>query len=196
MLNIPALLGELASNQIELVRGYRKRAEFDYDAEMIELAKLAEQASADVDDLAEDAALLDQFAQLRDELAIVALYRVVELDSKTALRWYYSSEDIERRRLFQYDKMSKALKADLRVDVKELTRHDDIRQLRLANNAVKHEGKVSSKLSKHSAWAEGEPIRITDGDFERWASAIPVYLRALSAAIVPHNKRWGKIAGA
>jgi hypothetical protein len=140
MLNIPALLGELASSQIDLVRGYRQRAKFDYDVEMIELAKLAEQSSVDDDDLAEDASLLDQFAHLRDELAIVALYRVVELDSKTALRWYYSSEDIEKKRLFQYDKMSKALKADLTVDVKQLSGHDDVRQLRLANNAVKHEG--------------------------------------------------------
>jgi hypothetical protein len=56
-----------------------------------------------------------------------------------------------------------------------------IDELRLLNNAIKHEGKVTKQLSqKYRRWCEGKKLEGLDQAYDRLRPKVPVYIFRLA----------------
>ncbi|OHV95524.1 hypothetical protein AKG95_20495 [Janthinobacterium lividum] len=80
--------------------------------------------------------------KLGHELCIVALYRQIEIHTKRVAKRNFP--DLNERQLFNIASMKSALPFDLET----LPHFAAFDELRLFNNAIKHEGRVSDDLAK------------------------------------------------
>lgn len=195
-LNVPKLLQELAKHRVERVRQYRERAKFDYDAELVALRDrvkaLEEGAELDFDFAADDAAILTELAALRDQLAVVALYRIVELNTSRIMAWAYGSEAVKKRKLYVVTNLEVALRKDFSLELSSLRDYPVIDELRLVNNAVKHENAVTKEIAKRTGWMEGTPLLELESRLDRYMDAIPDYLLQLGQAVIPNSSGYRK----
>jgi hypothetical protein len=184
---IPNLLRQMAQHEVEKVREFHNRARVDYDGELVSLAKRLTSDDPDFEDfVADEAAFVGDLRELLNALTAIGLYRVVELGTKRALRWRY--KPAEAKPLYIWTNLSRALRRDVGVTHKSLPQYATIDELRLVNNAVKHDGKVNKQVAKYTGWQEGEPFVMLESRLPDYMKAIPDYLFALATAVVPKGK--------
>jgi hypothetical protein len=119
--------------------------------------------------------------QEAQELMIVALYKKLELQRKALLRRFFPTLIEQRLSDISY------LEEVLPFDLKRVVHYAEADELRLINNAVKHEGKVSptlaSRYSSHHGSA-GSPLDRLNEHFERLAPGVRKHLRGLATESV------------
>jgi hypothetical protein len=184
-LNVAPMLADAAGIQINIVRDFRYHFEKQYRSEVRRLEQRAVRAAGTDEEgaISEEYAVLDEIRALTDEMAVVALYRIVELNTQAILRWRYKAK---AKQLYRFDRMAQRLKRDLRLDVQKLPNFRSADELRLINNAIKHTRKVSPELATYPGWVEGQKLSKLGDTFERFAqrNTIPIYLESLAAAVI------------
>jgi hypothetical protein len=120
---------------------------------------------------------------LGDELAMIALYRVVELNSLKALQFRYGTK---AKSLYRFDALEPRLRADLNLELSSLSGSTSVNEIRLINNAIKHENKATAALATaFTAWTEDAELHELDKVFKRLSPDVPNYLDALALAVIP-----------
>jgi hypothetical protein len=115
--------------------------------------------------------------RLSDELAIVALFKQVELHTKKVAKKNFPS--INENKLFEIEYLKKAFP----FKVEELPSYAAFNELRLLNNAVKHQGKVSRQLSDaFPSWSLGADLAGLDTAYSRLHPGVTVYVQAFVSA--------------
>ena len=130
--------------------------------------------------LEDEAAFLDEIVALGDELAIIALYKKIELTRKRILKKFFHSLNEKKLSYFDY------IKSNLPFDITQINGADGIDELRCINNAVKHQGKVSKELSHYRGWVEGKELIELDEAYKRLAPETEKYIASLVDAIKMH----------
>lgn len=135
-----------------------------------------------VDSLIDDFDILKEVNLLSSQLAIVALYRIVEIRTKSILKRHLNnSKDINS--LFQYKNLIKLLKNNFGIELKNVNGFSTIDELRCLNNSIKHQGVVSGELSKFHGWKLNKKIGDTTNSYNSFSKVVPSYLFSLCEQI-------------
>jgi len=178
-------LERVVRRELEILDSFRTQLEEQHQSELKKLEEVYGEEDDGIEFLADESYVLDEVLDLGGQLAIVALYRIVELKISKILGWRWSEEDIKKMNLYKADRLAKALRGKLGIDIKVLPGFAAVDELRLLNNAIKHQGRVSAQLAKYSGWVQGEPLRELGAAYTRLAPPVPVYLKALAGHIFP-----------
>lgn len=178
-------LERVVRRELEILGSFRTQLEEQHQSELKELEEVYGEEDNGIEFLADESYVLDEVLDLGGQLAIVALYRIVELKSSKILGWRWSEEDIKKMNLYKADNLAKALRGELGIDIKALPGFAAVDELRLLNNAIKHQGRVSAQLAKYPGWVQGEPLREFGAAYTRLAPSVPDYLKALAGHIFP-----------
>ena len=141
------------------------------------LEKLSLKGGPD-DRYADDFADLKSVTRLNSELALIALWRCVELCRKRVIQGTLGNE--VAREAWTHAKAVKALK-EIGIAGSKLQSWKTVDELRCLNNAIKHSGYVEGPLAKHNAWSakRGELIDGLDGEYPRFRQAADEYIKDL-----------------
>ncbi len=112
------------------------------------------------DDLFLDFPVLEDFAWLSSEFAVVGLWRCVELFRKNAIE-HALGEDAAQG-LFSERKFQEILRSQ-GIDGSRIRCARSVDELRCLNNAIKHQRQVTDSLAEFPRWKEGDEL----GDLER-----------------------------
>jgi hypothetical protein len=128
--------------------------------------------------LADDLHELDAICALSDQLSIVALYRVVEINTGRILGHQYgaaasrNASSISRLRSFLNRQG---------INLDRIPQFGAVNELRLLNNAIKHAGDVTPELaSEYPRWKQGEELTGLGAAYERLKGHIPSYIFRLA----------------
>lgn len=127
--------------------------------------------------LQDEDAFVDEIVELGDELAIVGIYKLLEIHTKRVVRAAFP--DIDGRSLFRFDTLIEAFR-DKGVDLTSVTNFSEVDELRCLNNAIKHTGTVSSELASYPDWTQGETLSDLGKVYERLAPQVQDYVRDLT----------------
>ena len=120
--------------------------------------------------------------RLANELTIVALFKQLELHTKRVAKKRFPAAD--PKQLFTFGALKKAMP----FDIEALHCFAAFNELRLINNAVKHEGKVSDELaSTFPSWKLGEDLAALDAAYTRLQPEVTLYVQAFVAACYAHS---------
>lgn len=200
-MKVSAVFERLSTFEVDRVARYLKSGEKQFQ---IEAAKLEEENKslkkkqfANEDDyeaytevLSSNYTILQDIKGLTEELAIVALYRIVELNLKKILLWRYPKEAVAK--LKSIDAILQRLAKD-GIRLEKVRHYRAADEIRLLNNAVKHEKKVTKQLEKYKGYKEGRDLKNMDKAFKRLSPRVPKFLRSLAEKVVPKEKRTGRI---
>ena len=184
-LNLAAMSAKLAFGELQMVRAFRAGAQLQLAQEELKLAERRLESDDDpqyADFLADQYTIAQEIHELSEELAVVAAYRVLELNVKREARWLDKAYTH-----FAWPSFTKLLASKTGIALNSLNGSDAINELRLLNNAIKHEGKVTEDLAKYSSWVIGERVHPLDAAFERLSPAIPPFIEALARAVLPEK---------
>ncbi len=175
----------LARGQVETLKNFLDSSEEHARDELKELDQIAatekkedwesdvvyEQYLGSLDSRAETAR---EIVVLATQLAMVGLYRVVELEAQRLLRWRYSEGDVDQ--MFRDNTFPRILRRDLNLNVREIKRFRSVDEVRLISNAVKHKGEVTAELARFPGWKEGDKLNYLRDHFDRLAWDIPRFI--------------------
>lgn len=131
--------------------------------------------------LGDDHYFLDEAKKLSHELAIVALYKKVEISTKRAIRFAYP--DVDEKSLFKIGKVKKTLK-EHGIDITALQNYAGMNETRCINNTIKHSGIVGKELADYPGWKEGTPLTGLDSAYNRLAPCCSLYMDELVGEII------------
>lgn len=163
---------------------FRQLAEMEVQntVDFLELIRSRHEAivgALDADAFAEDViAHSDALLSIAEESAVLGLHRVVELTASSIKKM--------RRATMKSNPRYKFLMADEElIAERTLPGYAAVRELRLVNNAIKHEGIVSDVLAKeYPKWILGAPLADLDSLIKVVAPVVPQYLEALATALL------------
>lgn len=117
--------------------------------------------------------LLAEVTSLAGQLLVVALFRQTELHIKRVVGRTVPTANPSS--LFNF----KSLKSALPFVIESVPNFDSFNELRMLNNAVKHQGKVSQELSENfPCWTMGEALTDLDATYERLQPRIAEFIAA------------------
>jgi hypothetical protein len=123
--------------------------------------------------------------KLADELSIVALYKQFEIHTKRVVTKNFPR--VNQKELFNFDLLKKALPFDLEAIPNFLA----VDELRLINNAIKHEGKVDGKLAgKFAGWNEGDELLNLGTVYARLLPSVKDYVKSFVSAAYGHSGKF------
>lgn len=199
-MHIPKVFERLCHFEIDLVTKFVEKVEEQYALDLQDIDKRARREGRAKFDkpleydeylefLAGEAQTLEQIRQLASHLAIVALYRIVELQTRKALSWRYDKKTVDKLR--SAPAVQKRLMKDT-VFLDRLPGKDNVDELRALNNAIKHAAKVTSELAKFAGWKEGDELRNLNKNFRRSTKILPTYVREMARIVVPVHLHSGR----
>jgi hypothetical protein len=122
---------------------------------------------------------------LADELAVVALFKQVELHTKRVAKKNFPA--IDAKALFSIDTFKQAVPFNLEA----LPGFAAFDELRLLNNSVKHEGKVSPQLARaFPNWNVGAPLEGLGVVYLRLQPEVTRYVHGFVAACYATSKKF------
>lgn len=128
--------------------------------------------------------LLRDVDNLAGQLLVVALFRQTELHIKRVVK--RTDPNVDPSKLFNF----KALKSALPFKIELLPNFDSFNELRMLNNAVKHQGKVGDELSTNfPSWKLGEDLTGLESAYERLKPEISEFIKGLVAACYAAKKQ-------
>lgn len=181
--NLAAMSANVARAELEMVRAFRASTATQFAWERLGLTKATVEGDSDSqyeDFLADQYVVAEEIHELSEELAVVAAYRVVELNAKRLAFWLDKTYQ-----QFYWPSFSRLLVAKAKVGISALDGASSVDELRLLNNAIKHEGKVTEELAHYPGWTLGERVHPVGPAFERLSPAVPIFVEALARAILP-----------
>jgi hypothetical protein len=132
--------------------------------------------------LADEVDMLKSIAGLADQLAIVALYRVVELNTGRILRHKFGATVAGKTS--RIDRVGDLLNKQLGVNIESVPHYRAVNELRLLNNCIKHEARVSKQLADgYSRWKQGAKLTDLDATYERLRAKVPAYIFRLAQRV-------------
>jgi hypothetical protein len=144
-----------------------------------------------IDVYGEESAMLEAIRTLADQLAVVALYRSVELKTKNLLQLLYIKKLVDEEKITQWDKL-KIITAE-RLEKKKLYRWDKLRETlnehaiehdHIANyNAVNDLRLLNNDIKHKNDWREGETLHDLEQDFRRLSAEVPAYIEDLATKV-------------
>ena len=114
---------------------------------------------------------------MTDDLCILALHKKLEITIKKLVIKFYPT--LKASELYKID----YLKKELPFDIASFSSYAAADELRLINNAIKHNGAVSKALAKYTGWIEGQPLIDCGSAFSRLAPGIETYVGEFCDAI-------------
>jgi len=135
-----------------------------------------------VDSLTDEFDILREVNLLSSQLAVIALYRIVEIRTKSILKRHLNnSKDINSA--FQFKNLLSLLKKEFGINLKNVKYYSQINELRCLNNSIKHQGTVSNELAKFKGWKLGDKIGDTLKNYNSFSKVVPLYLFSLCEQI-------------
>ena len=168
-----------------MVIAFRRSADLTYARERLRLLQLSTDATVGTayqDFLDSQFTIAEEIAELSQELAVVAAYRVLELNAKRLTRWLDKTYSH-----FTWPSFARLLRAKTKVDLMSLDHAHAANEPRLLNNAIKHDGKVTKELSKYPDWKTGSRVHPLGESFERLAPVVPLFITDLAHAVLPRK---------
>lgn len=162
----------------------RRNSELKVEAKSTTRSKFKDETEyrMHIDHLAGEHEVLESIKELAEQLAIVALYRVVELNIKQILRWRYTPEEVKR--LETIKQIINRLNRD-GIHLEKVVHFKGADEARLLNNAIKHKNRVTKQLAKYSRWKEGKELKNLREAYMRLSPDIPKFLGFLAEKVVP-----------
>jgi hypothetical protein len=121
-----------------------------------------------------------QLTRLSDELAVIALYRKLEIDTKKALKIVFPQES---PKTFSYWRDLKRFLVTQGIDITLLPEYSVVNELRLINNCLKHSGVVDKELGAIDGWNQGKDLEGLGEHLYRLAEGTEQYMSALIDAL-------------
>jgi hypothetical protein len=137
----------------------------------------AEEFQGYVAHLQADQEFMSEVGKLTDELVILALHKKLEITIRKLLTRFYPA--LKESELHKIDYLRK----NLRFDIATLPSFAFADELRLINNAIKHQGIVTAALAKYPNWVKGRPLDLCGDAFERIAPEIGNYIEEFCEAV-------------
>jgi hypothetical protein len=136
--------------------------------------------------LSDDHYFLDEAQKLSHELAIVALYKKIEITTKRAVVAAYP--DIPSKSLFKINELKKELKKK-GVDIKSLPHYKAMDETRCLNNDIKHNGVVGKELSEYPSWKKGNVLSNLDVAYRRLAPLCCLYMGEMVGILIQERRK-------
>jgi len=181
-----------AKLEIEVLRKFFELVSQQKKEQEIHLGQLYRQSANDMpessEDLEEDLeGLCDEFWMLdlaenqAQRLAIVGLYRIVELCTRNMFLWIYYGQEEKLKSLHRWKSQKLRLREDFEYDLQTTRDYAAVDELRCLNNVIKHnDGIVDAELAGFPNWKKAEEIKNLWEAFERLAPSVPVYVKDLA----------------
>ena len=124
--------------------------------------------------LSDDVYFYNQIKPLTHELAIVALYKRIEILTKRAVTTVMPN--VNASGLFKFKDLKSTL-LSYGVDLTQVSHYAALDETRIINNCIKHSGMANSELAHYPGWALDQPL----GDLA------PSYLRLSPLCLIYFN---------
>jgi len=169
----------LADGECDDIDRFRKHVQDGSATRKRALEKRAQALPSEIQEfLAEELWELDGISRLADQLSIVGLYRAAEVNTARMLGHAFGKAAMKNAS--SVDKLTQFLKRE-NVVLASVPHFRAIDELRLLNNAVKHDGRVTKQLSqKYRRWREGEKLEGLDNAYEKLRPKVPMYIFRLA----------------
>jgi hypothetical protein len=178
-------VARLVKFRVDNVANLREQIQRTIHEERRELERSAkkEQVEEKLEAIQDDLAVLDEMAEMANQLAFVGLYNAVELRLKAILKPFVGSpEDLAG--VFNFKALNKLLKKQFKIEIEKLQGFQTINEIRLINNSVKHEGTVSEELANtFRSWKKGDPLSGLEPAFQRLAPGVPLFFQDLAGKL-------------
>ncbi|EPL4465433.1 TPA: hypothetical protein KEW36_000082 [Proteus mirabilis] len=117
---------------------------------------------------------------LLDELAIIGLYKTIEIKIKKIAKLSNLFTDSEIKNFYRYDNLKASFK-DKGIDLNKIDYSSEYNELRLICNCLKHSGVVDDKLSEFDSkkWVKDTEITDSKAIFEKLLSPSLFFLHNL-----------------
>ena len=182
--DIPKGISVLAHAHIEMIRAFRGSTQLQFVQQELHFTQAATLHTyldgTDEQAISAQRVIAEEILELGEEFAIIAAYRVVEQHTKLLTRWIDKSYT-----RFAWPSFVKLLRARVDIDIATLDGVASVDELRLLNNAIKHDAHVTAELARYPGWTEGERVHPLAPTFERLAPQVPVFIAALGRAVIP-----------
>jgi hypothetical protein len=158
----------------------RKMLKMSQTVEQHSIDKRAENLPVELQEfLADELSKLDSVSRLGDQLAIVALYRVVEINTGRMLGHAFGPQFAKKAS--RIDAQRVLLKDKLGINIESVPHYRAIDELRLLNNSIKHAGRVTKSLAdQFGRWKEGQELTGLDEAYGRLRHKVPAYIFRLA----------------
>lgn len=176
---------EVLRKFLELVSQQKKDQEIHleqlYRQSTNDMPESSEDLEEDLESLSDEFWMLDLAENQAQRLAIVGLYRIVELCTRNMFLWIYYGEEEKLKSLHRWKNQKLRLKEDFEYDLQTTSEYTVVDELRCLNNVIKHnDGIVDKELASFPNWKKGEEIKDLQPTFERLAPSVPLYLKELA----------------
>lgn len=138
-----------------------KRIEKDLNLDIEEKNRL-------IEGLSDDVSMANEISLLGEELAIIGLYKTIEIAIKKACKLSGKFNDEEIYEMYITKKLIKNFN-NIKIDIKIIDGFSSFEELKLLNNSLKHEGTINKNLLKINPkiGKEGEKIKNSAEHFNR-----------------------------
>lgn len=137
-----------------------------------------------LDQKGEEADNIRSIASIGEELAIIGLYKTIEITIKKCTKFseLFSKEEINE--MYNFKTMKKLFK-DREIFLTKIENYKEFNELRALNNCLKHSGKVSKELHKinPSFWKVNAQIENSVSHFNRLINPSLKFLKELGIKI-------------
>ena len=134
-----------------------------------------------MDSLIDEHYFLDEAKKLSHELAIIALYKKIEITTNRVVSIAYP--DISSKSLYRIDQLKKELtKKGIQID--SLPHYAAMDEVRCLNNDIKHNGVVSDKLALYPCWIKGSSLQDLEVAYTRLAPLCSLYMIELVDVLI------------
>jgi hypothetical protein len=175
-IRIRAFLRRFAEHEVDTIDRFRAHVRDAAAAQRRSIERRADGLPAEVQEfLADELNELDVILDLADQLAIVALYRVVEINTGRILAHKFGTA--VRRNASNIRTLRTFLMRQQGINIARIPHYRAMNELRLLNNAIKHAGRVTAELSnEYPRWRQGQELAQLGAAYERLKGRVPSYI--------------------
>lgn len=134
--------------------------------------------------LSDNASFYDQIKLLTHELAIVALYKRIEILTKRAVTAAVPNANASS--LFNFKDLKSAL-LSYGVDITQVSHYGALDETRIINNCIKHSGTVNAELAIYPGWTLNHPLGDLACTYSRLAPLCLAYFNDLVDKIIDRH---------
>lgn len=134
--------------------------------------------------LSDDAYFYEKIKLLTHELAVVALYKRIEILTKRAVTTAFSSANASS--LFRFKDLKSTL-LSYGVDLTQVAHYSALDETRIINNCIKHSGTVNDELAAYSGWTLGQPLGDLAASYSRLEPLCLAYFNDLVDKLIDRH---------